>query len=80
MADNGANARITYRDKSIDNTQITGLTSGYINFAGYNADHRGRLMSPAEVDSSRPIVVLGWQIADRLFWRDRRSARQDHPD
>jgi len=67
MADNGANARITYRDKSIDQTSITGLTSGYVNFAGYNADHRGRLMSPAEVDSNRPVVVLGWQIADRLF-------------
>jgi putative ABC transport system permease protein len=24
-------------------------------------------MSPAEVDSSRPVAVLGWQTADRLF-------------
>jgi putative ABC transport system permease protein len=66
MADNGANARITYRDKSIDNTQVTGLTSGYINFSGYDAD-RGRLMSPAEVDSNRNVAVIGWQTADRLF-------------
>ena len=66
MADNGANARITYRDKSIDNTQITGLTSGYVNFSGYDAE-RGRLMSPAEVDSNRAVAVLGWQTADRLF-------------
>ena len=66
MADNQANARITYRDKSLDSTGITGVTSGYVNFAGYNAE-RGRLMSPAEVDTSRPIAVLGWQTADRLF-------------
>ena len=66
MADNGANARITYRDKSIDNTQVTGLTSGYINFSGYDAE-RGRLMSPAEVDSNRNVAVIGWQTADRLF-------------
>jgi putative ABC transport system permease protein len=66
MADNGANARITYRDKSIDNTQITGLTSGYVNFSGYDAE-RGRLMSPAEVDSNRAVTVIGWQTADRLF-------------
>ena len=66
MADNQGNARITYRDKSIDNTQVTGVTSGYINFSGYDAE-RGRLMSPSEVDSSRAIVILGWQTADRLF-------------
>ena len=66
MADNGANARITYRDKSIDNTGVTGLTSGYVNFSGYNAE-RGRLMTPLEVDSARSVTVLGWQTADRLF-------------
>jgi len=66
MADNQGNGRISYRDKSIDNTGITGLTSGYVNFSGYDAE-RGRLMSPAEVDSARPIAVLGWQTADRLF-------------
>ena len=66
MADNQGNARITYRDKSIDNMGVTGLTSGYVNFSGYDAE-RGRLMTPAEVDSARPITVLGWQTADRLF-------------
>src|SRR5205085_10742483 len=66
MADNQANARITYRDKSIDNTGVTGLTSGYVNFSTYDAE-RGRLMSPAEVDSNRAVTVLGWQTADRLF-------------
>jgi putative ABC transport system permease protein len=66
MADNQSNGRISYRDKSIDNTGITGLTSGYINFSSYDAE-RGRLMSPSEVDSARPVAVLGWQTADRLF-------------
>jgi putative ABC transport system permease protein len=66
MADNQANGRVTYRDKSIDNMGVTGLTSGYVNFSGYDAE-RGRLMTPAEVDSARPITVLGWQTADRLF-------------
>ena len=66
MAGNGGNGRITYRDKSIDNTQIKGVTSGYLNFSGYDAE-RGRLIGPAEVDSGRAVVVLGWQTADRLF-------------
>src|SRR5580765_3290816 len=69
MADNQSNGRISYRDKSIDNTGITGLTSGYVNFSGFDAE-RGRLMSPTEVDSSRPVTVLGWQTADRLFGTD----------
>ncbi len=69
MADNQSNGRITYRDKSIDNTGITGVTSGYVNFSGYDAE-RGRLMSPAEVDSGRAVTVLGWQTADRLFGSD----------
>jgi putative ABC transport system permease protein len=66
MADNQASGRILYRDKSIDNTQITGVTSSYSNFSGYNAE-RGRLMSPSEVESNRAVVILGWQTADRLF-------------
>src|SRR5438477_10540427 len=66
MADNGPNARITYRDTSIDNTQITGLTSGYLNFSGYDAE-RGRLMTPGEVDSARPVTVMGRPGLDRPF-------------
>jgi len=66
MADNQGNGRITYRDKSIDNTTIRGVTSGYINFSGFDVE-RGRLINPAEIDSSRPVAVLGWQTADRLF-------------
>jgi putative ABC transport system permease protein len=66
MADNQGNGRILYRDKSIDNTQITGVSAGYSNFSGYNAE-RGRLMSPSEVESNRAVVILGWQTADRLF-------------
>jgi putative ABC transport system permease protein len=66
MATSGGRGRITYRDRSIDNTEIDGVSSGFINFSGYNVE-RGRLMSPTEVDRSRPVTVLGWQTADRLF-------------
>jgi putative ABC transport system permease protein len=66
MANSSGRGRITFRDKSIDNTQVEGVSAGYINFSGYNAA-RGRLMSPIEVERSRPVAVLGWQTADRLF-------------
>ena len=66
MANTNGRGRITFRDKSIDNTQVEGVSSSYINFSGYTAE-RGRLMSPIEVERSRPVTVLGWQTADRLF-------------
>jgi putative ABC transport system permease protein len=66
MLDSGGNGRTTYRDKSIDNTQIQGVTGDYVNFSSFDAE-RGRLMSPTEVDTARPVTVIGWGTADRLF-------------
>jgi putative ABC transport system permease protein len=66
MLDSSAAARIVYRDKTIDTTRIQGVTGDYVNFSSFDAE-RGRLMSPTEVDTSRPVVVLGWQAADTLF-------------
>jgi putative ABC transport system permease protein len=66
MLDSGGGGRITYKDKSIDQTGITGVTGDYVNFSSYDAE-RGRLMSPTEVDTARPVCVIGWGTADRLF-------------
>jgi len=66
MSSSQGRGRISYRDKSIDNTTVTGVTAGYVNFSGYDAE-RGRLMSAIEVERLRPVTVLGWQTADRLF-------------
>ena len=69
MLDSNAGARVTYRDKTIDNARITGVTGDYVNFSSYDAE-RGRLMSAIEVDSSRPACVIGWGVAERLFGVD----------
>ena len=66
MLDSGASGRITYRDKSIDSTRVQGVTSEFGSFSSFDAE-LGRLMSPIEVETGRPVVVLGWQTADRLF-------------
>ncbi|MGE5244925.1 MAG: ABC transporter permease [Betaproteobacteria bacterium] len=69
MLDSTARGRVSYRDKAIDNTRIQGVTPEYVNFSSFDAE-RGRLMSPTEVERARPVVVLGWQTADRLFGSD----------
>jgi len=69
MVDVAAGGRITFRDKSIDQTRVQGVSGEYISFSSFDAE-RGRLMSPTEVDTARPVVVLGWRTADRLFGTD----------
>ncbi len=45
------------------------MTSEYVNFSSFDAE-RGRLMSPIEVERARPVTVIGWKTADRLFGTD----------
>jgi putative ABC transport system permease protein len=66
MAGANGQGRVSYRDRSIDNTSVQGVTADYVNFSGFTAE-RGRLMTPTEVDTARPVTVIGWQTADRLF-------------
>jgi putative ABC transport system permease protein len=69
MADSAAGGQITFRDRSIANTRVRGVTSDFGSFSSFDAE-RGRLMSQTEVDTSRPVALLGWQTADRLFGSD----------
>ena len=57
---------ITYRDDVLVNVQIQGVTSDYLNFAMFDAE-RGRMMSSIEVERNRPVVLLGWDVAEQLF-------------
>src|SRR3954454_5548533 len=43
MAEATGNGRVTFRDKSIDNTRVQGVTSDYVDFSTFDAE-RGRLM------------------------------------
>jgi len=66
MAEATGNGRVSYHDKSIDSTRVLGVSADYVEFSTFDAE-RGRLMSPTEVTTSRPVAVVGWQTADRLF-------------
>jgi putative ABC transport system permease protein len=59
-------ATMTYGSQSVDGAQVQGVSRDYIYFGTFNAEH-GRLISQAEIDASRPVAVLGWEVADKLF-------------
>jgi putative ABC transport system permease protein len=59
-------ATMAYGSQSVDGAQVQGVSRDYVYFGTFNAE-RGRLISPAEVDASRPVTVLGWEVADKLF-------------
>ena len=45
---------------------MQGVTERYLEFSTFDAE-RGRMMSPIEVARNRPVALIGWQVADRLF-------------
>ena len=65
-AEASSGATMSYRNESVDGAQVQGVSSEYINFATYDVE-RGRLISPVEVATSRPVTVIGWDVADKLF-------------
>ena len=59
-------ATVSYGATEMENIQITGVTSEYADFSNYNAE-QGRMMTATEVERSRPVAIIGWDVADRLF-------------
>jgi putative ABC transport system permease protein len=61
-----SSGQVTYGTESVDGVQIQGVSRDYVYFSTFNVE-RGRLISPVEIDTIRPVVVLGWEVADKLF-------------
>lgn len=61
-----ANAPVSYGSVALDSVGIQGVSRDYLLFSTFTAE-RGRLISSNEIARSRPLCVLGWQTADRLF-------------
>ncbi len=60
-------ASVAYRDTTLERVVVQGVSREYVNFSTFDADERGRLMSAVEVERNRPVTVIGWEIADKLF-------------
>jgi putative ABC transport system permease protein len=59
-------ATMAYGSQSVDGAQVQGVSRDYVYFGTFNAEY-GRLISQAEIDANRPVAVLGWEVADKLF-------------
>jgi putative ABC transport system permease protein len=66
MAQAVTSAPIAFGNEEIESVRVQGVADDYQEFSTFDAE-RGRLISPIEVERSRPVVVLGWEVADRLF-------------
>jgi putative ABC transport system permease protein len=58
--------QVSYKDTVLDSVTIQGVTREYLNFSNFDAE-RGRMISPTEVERSRPVAIIGYQTAERLF-------------
>jgi putative ABC transport system permease protein len=59
-------APITYGNTEIESVRIQGVDGDYMEFSTFDAE-RGRMISMTEIERSRPVTILGWEVADRLF-------------
>jgi putative ABC transport system permease protein len=66
MAEAGSAGGASYRANVLESLSVRGVTREYLNFTTYKIA-QGRFISPSEVDRNRPVALLGWDAADRLF-------------
>jgi putative ABC transport system permease protein len=57
---------MSYRTQSVEGAQVQGVSADYVNFTTYDVE-RGRLISPVEIATNRPLTIIGWDVADKLF-------------
>ena len=66
MAQAQTQTRVAYRDEELETMQVQGVSEEYLNFATFDAE-RGRMITPTEISRKRPVTLIGWGTADRLF-------------
>lgn len=62
----GSRVSIKYRSLSSDGIIVIGTNDQYIQVAGLNIE-MGRFFSQAESNGDRPVAVLGYTVAEKLF-------------
>ena len=66
MAQAQTQTRVAFRDEELETLQVQGVSEEYVDFATFDAEV-GRMITPTEIKRKRPITLIGWGTADRLF-------------
>jgi putative ABC transport system permease protein len=66
MSESDSSAEVRYKDRFIESISVNCVSRDYAEFGGYKVE-RGRLVTPTEIDRKRPVAIIGWEVADRLF-------------
>jgi putative ABC transport system permease protein len=66
MAQAQQSSTVAYRSEELQTIQVQGVTEEYVEFSTFDAE-RGRMINPIEIERDRPVTVIGWGVADRLF-------------
>ena len=66
MSESDSSAEVRYKDRFIESISVNCVSRDYAEFGGYKVE-RGRLVTPMEIDRKRPVAIIGWEVADRLF-------------
>jgi len=66
LAESFNRSNVAFRDVVVESVPVRGVSSEFDQFGGYDTA-AGRLPSRLEIDRSRPVALLGWDTADKLF-------------
>jgi putative ABC transport system permease protein len=66
MAQSSSGGRAKYRDQTLDNVSVQGVTHEWASLPTTNIEI-GRPITQSEFDAGRQVTVLGWDAADQLF-------------
>ena len=57
---------VTYNQAVLEQAEVIGVTRDYLYFSNFDVE-RGRMISQIEIDRYTPVVILGSDVATRLF-------------
>jgi putative ABC transport system permease protein len=66
MSQASSSGDIRYKGRLLESVSVYSVSRDYAEFGGYKVE-RGRLVTPMEIDRKRPVALIGWDAADKLF-------------